>query len=248
MYALLSPAKKMNFDRSRTGLDKTEPVLMTRTGQLAKVLAQKSKDDLAGLMHLSDKLAQLNFDRYQGFSNADQVRAIEAFQGDTYVGFGEKDLDDKTLTYAQDHVGILSGLYGLLRPLDLIKPYRLEMGSKLNVDDHKNLYGFWGDDVTNAVNNNAAQSEAVIGLASKEYLSVIDLKKLNKPFVQCDFKEIKDGKPKTIGLFAKRARGMMARFIVENRVETVDALKEFNSAGYMFDTSLSDKKTLVFTR
>lgn len=248
MYALLSPAKKMNFDCHRTGVEATAPIFADKTAQIATVLKQKTANDLADLMHLSDKLAQLNYDRYQSFEGADQTRAIEAFQGDTYVGFGEKSLSDDDLSYAQNHVGILSGLYGLLRPLDLIKPYRLEMGSKLSVQGSKNLYGFWGDDITQAVNKSAGEALAIIGLASKEYLSAIDTSQLNAPFIQCDFKEIKEGVPKIVGLFAKRARGMMARFIVENKIENAADLKKFNEAGYVFDQNLSDETTLVFTR
>lgn len=248
MYALLSPAKKMDFDRRRTGIEETQPLLKDQAQVLVKNLAKKSAEDLADLMHLSDKLAQLNYDRYQNFAKADQARAIEAFQGDTYVGFGEKDLDDKTLSYAQDHIGILSGLYGLLRPLDLIKPYRLEMGTKLATEAGEKLYDFWGDQITKAVNKNAKGAQAIIGLASNEYLSAVDLKKLDVPFIQCDFKETKDGKPKTIGLFAKRARGMMARFIVENRIEKTQDLKKFNAGDYKFNADLSDENTYVFVR
>ncbi len=248
MYALLSPAKKMSFDRQRTGLNQTKPSLTKYTNKILTVLKQKSQDDLADLMNLSDNLAQLNYDRYQSFSTAEESRAIEAFQGDTYVGFAQQDLSDDNLNYAQNHIGILSGLYGLLRPFDLIKPYRLEMGTKLKIDQHKKLYDFWGDVITDCVNQYAQKSEAIINLASKEYISAINTDKLNAPFVTCDFKEMKDGQAKTIGLYAKRARGMMARYIVENRVETLDDLKNFNSADYQFSSSSSDAQTLVFIR
>ncbi len=248
MYALLSPAKKMSFDRHRDGVQETSPILVEKTAEIVKVLKGKTADDLSELMHLSEKLAQLNYKRYQSFGQTEQGRAVEAFQGDTYVGFSQADLSEADLTYAQNHVGILSGLYGLLRPLDVIAPYRLEMGTKLSVQGSKNLYEFWGDTITKTVNKQAGNAQAIINLASKEYISVIDPAKLKVPFTTCDFKEVKEGKPKTIGLFAKRARGMMARYIVKNRIENIDGLKAFNLADYTFDAALSNDKIVTFIR
>ena len=173
-----------------------------------------------------------------------------AFRGDTYVGLDADSLSQDDATYAQDHLGLLSGLYGLLRPLDLMQPYRLEMGTKIANDRGEDLYDFWGDKITEAVNTatQGHNNRAVISLASNEYIKAIKPKALEGDFITCHFKEIKDGVPKTIGLFAKRARGMMARYMIQNRVEQPEDLKGFDSDGYSFAADLSDEQNFTFIR
>lgn len=254
MLALLSPAKKLDFDADWNVENTTTPHFIDETKTLVSVLKNKSPADLQDLMGISDKLAELNYERYQNFKTPftkDNARpAVKAFQGDTYVGLDAQSLTQKDLDFAQNHIAILSGLYGLLRPLDLMQAYRLEMGTKLNNSKGKNLYDFWGDTLTqfcdDAVTNH--KDKTIVCLASNEYIKAIDSRKLNAPFITCDFKEMKNGKPKTIGLFAKKARGMMARYIIHNRIEKHEDLKGFKTDGYAFDAALSNAKRYVFAR
>lgn len=217
---------------------------------IVAVMKKFKPADLEKLMSISPKLAQLNADRFKNFAAQDTAAAILAYQGDTYVGLNARDLSDDDLTWAQDHLGILTGLYGVLRPLDMIQPYRLEMGTKLAIGKHKNLYQYWGNDITDHLNKMIKKHKlnAVIGCASKEYLDAVHTADLPVPFINCDFKEIKNGKPTTIGLFAKRARGGLARYVIEHRVTDPAALKKFNSGGYKFDKTLSSDTNFVFTR
>ncbi len=205
-------------------------------------------------MNLSDKLADLNFQRYQAFQppfnlgNAKQ--AALAFMGDTYVGLQAATLGEDDLAYAQDHLRIISGLYGLLRPLDLIQPYRLEMGTKFPVARKPDLYGFWNGTLAPALDA-ATEGHAdatIVNLASNEYIKAIDKKKLKSPVITAVFKEIKDGQTRVIGMFAKQARGMMARHMIENRVDRPEGLKDFNSGGYAYRDDLSDDANFVYTR
>lgn len=268
VYVLLSPAKTLDFKIRRTGVTATLPQFQARANQLVKELRQLSPQELGALMKLSDKLAALNVERFNMFQNLDEADpacdpaalqldereqyapAILAYRGDTYQGLNAPDLSDEDLHWAQDHVGILTGLYGVLRPLDMIQPYRLEMGTKLPVGEHENLYQFWGETITDAINAHmAAQGiTAVIGCASKEYLDAVKTDHLQVPFIQCDFKEKKDGALKIVGLFAKRARGMMARYVIENRITDVQQLKQFDFGGYQFEGALSSDHHFVFVR
>lgn len=254
VYVLLSPAKTMVFDRARPHMDGATPYFQKHAVTLAAVLAKMGAAKIGKLMAVSDKLAKLNDERFKAFAakpSADATDlAILAFRGDTYIGLDAKTLTDAQLKKAQKHIGMLSGLYGVLSPLDLIQPYRLEMGSALTVNAYKNLYGFWGDAITKRVNALVKEnkSRAVIGCASNEYLSAVNTDALDVPFIQCDFKEIKNGKATTVGLFAKRARGMMARFVVEHDIKDADALKKFNGGGYAFDKKASTDGICVFTR
>lgn len=250
VYVLLSPAKKMSVENVRQKLRTTAPHFTDETIVLSDTMRKFTPSKLKTLMDISDALAKLNAERFKAFGTQDTQAGILAFQGDTYVGFDAKTLDDAQLKAAQNHVGILSGLYGVLRPLDAIEPYRLEMGSRVAIDRATDLYGFWGDKVTKRVAALAKKSgaKAVIGCASQEYLKVVDTQKLGVPFIQCDFKEMKNGKATTIGLFAKRARGMMARYVVENGVTDVKALQKFAMDGYAFDKTLSDDAHFVFVR
>lgn len=254
VFVLLSPAKTMAFDRPRPQLKGHVPHFQKNAVELAAALKKMGAAKIGALMDLSEKLARLNADRYGHFSATpatDQTDlAVLAYRGDTYVGLDAGTLTDAQLKAAEKHIGILTGLYGILSPLDRIQPYRLEMSTPLAAAGHKNLYAYWDGRITDRLNallkkNKAA---AVIGCASNEYLSAVDTAALNAPFIQCDFKEIKNGKPTTIGLFAKRARGMMARFVVENGITDPDALKTFQAGKYKFDKKLSTDDTFVFTR
>ncbi len=254
MLALLSPAKKLDMEAKAKTTDFTQPLFQDDTKVLARQLKAMPQQEIGDLMKLSDKLAELNHDRYQEFSfpfsNDNAKQAVYAFQGDTYVGLDADTIDSKDISYLQDHVRILSGLYGLLRPLDLMQAYRLEMGTKLENEKGKNLYDFWGEKLTNCLNEDikSHKNKVFVNLASNEYISAVDPKKLDGDMITPQFKEMKDGKPKMIGLFAKRARGMMARFMVENKIEKPEDLKDFNMDGYQFQTKASNEREYVFLR
>ena len=254
MFALISPAKKLDFDSECAIKKCTQPYFLDDTQELIKVTKKLSSQDLQNLMKISDKLGTLNHNRFQRFSTPftnDNARpAVTAFRGDTYVGLDADSLTMDDLSYAQKHLGILSGLYGLLRPLDLMQAYRLEMGTKLNNKRGEDLYDFWGDALTNACEKavKTHKDKSIISLASNEYIKAVKPKELNVPFITCHFKELKNGTPKTIGLFAKRARGAMARYIIQNRVETPTGLKKFKEDGYGFMAELSDDENYVFLR
>ncbi len=254
MLALISPAKKLDFEAKAPISKSTQLRFQEETQVLVGILKKKSKKDIQSLMSLSDNLGQLNYERYQGFESDfmpdNSKQAVYAFRGDTYVGLDADSLSAQDVDFAQKHLGILSGLYGFLRPLDLIQPYRLEMGTTLGNKRGEDLYDFWGNLITAAVNEavQGHKDQSVICLASNEYIKAVKPKKLNGGFVTCDFKEMKNGAPKTIGLFAKRARGAMARYMIQNRIETPHGLKSFNADGYAFQPKMSDEKTLVFVR
>lgn len=254
MLALLSPAKKLDATAARTDLPATRPVFLKDAIALAAIARKLTKRQLAGLMGISDKLAALNHTRFQAFAptaTADNAKhALLAFAGDTYIGLNAKTLSDDDLAYAQDHVRILSGLYGLLRPLDLIQPYRLEMGTKLATPKGEDLYDFWGDKLTAEVNKIVAKEKTpvVVNLASAEYFSALKPEKLKARLVTPVFKEEKSGVAKILGMMAKRARGMMARYIIEERITDPEALKKFAAGGYRYQPARSTGDTLVFHR
>jgi uncharacterized protein len=250
VFVLLSPSKTLDFDTRRTGLKSTVPHFQARAIELAGVLKKLSAMQLGKLMSISPKLSELNAARYKKFSEQVAAPAVLAYQGDTYVGLNAADLSDEELKWAQNHIGILTGLYGMLQPLDAMQAYRLEMGTKLVVGSHKDLYAYWGSDITDRINALVKKNKlnAVIGCASNEYLSSVQIEDLDVPFINCDFKENKSGKLATVGLFAKRARGMMARYVIEHQVADAEALKKFNSAGYKFDKKLSTETNYVFVR
>ena len=254
MLAVLSPAKKLDMEKPAPISDYSQPEFMTETEELVAVLRHMSREELGGLMKLSDKLTELNYDRYRRFdapftlSNAKQ--AAYAFQGDTYVGFDAESLSTEDMIYAQDHVRVLSGLYGLLRPLDLMHAYRLEMGTPLKNPKGKNLYNFWGDKLTAALKETVKddQNPVVINLASHEYSKALAPEKLGGGMITPHFKEMKEDGPKVIGLYAKRARGAMARYMVENRIENPEDLKDFDIDGYQFQPKASNDTDWVFLR
>ena len=254
MLALISPAKKLDTENEPPLGDFTIPQLLENSEELVVTLKGLEKGRLKVLMNLSDALTELNQARYERYatpftpSNAKQ--AVFMFRGDTYVGLDADTLTKDDLKYAQKHLNILSGLYGVLRPLDLIQPYRLEMGSRLSTQRGRDLYDFWGSRLTDACNEVTASHEnrTVVSLASNEYIKAIQPQSLAGPFVTCHFKEIREGVPRTIGLVAKKARGRMARFMVQNRVESEDDLKGFGEDGYAFEPDLSSDEDLVFVR
>ena len=254
MLALISPAKKLDADNEAPFGDFTMPQLLDNSDELVDTVKGLGKARLKALMNLSDSLTELNHARYERyatpFTSSNATQAVFMFRGDTYVGLDADTLSKDDLTYAQSHLGILSGLYGLLRPLDLIQPYRLEMGSKLSTQRGRDLYDFWGSWLTDVCNEVTAshKNRTVVSLASNEYIKAIQPQGLAGPFVTCHFKEMRDGAPRTIGLVAKKARGRMARFMVQNRVENEEGLKGFSEDGYAFKPELSSDDDLVFVR
>lgn len=203
-------------------------------------------------MDISDKLADLNWQRNKAwktpFTTENARPAVYAFAGDVYIGLDAYHIPEDKLDDLQDRLRILSGLYGLLKPLDLVQPYRLEMGTQLPVGDNKNLYEYWKQKLTTSLNKELKRGELFVNLASDEYASAIDFKALKVPVVKADFKDMKDGKLKMISFFAKKARGMMVRYIIDTNAQTIDDLKGFNYDGYGFDANLSKANHLVFTR
>lgn len=251
IYALISPAKTMDFAKAnRAGLVLDTPLFAKETTDILKALKTYGAPALGKLLSVSDKLAQLNATRMAEFAKAPQAAAILAYRGDTYIGFNADQLSNAQLQQAHKTIGILSGFYGLVRPVDAIKPYRLEMSTSLNVGKHNNLYSFWGNKITDAINTQSAaiKAKAVVCLASAEYAKAIDVAKLAVPFIVCDFKERKNGKLQTIGLLAKRARGSMANYIVTTKAKTPEDLKKFDIGGYKFDAKLSTDTHFVFVR
>ncbi len=252
MKIVLSPAKKLDLKSKYPNYDYTVPVFIEDAAKLIEVLKQKSPEEIKELMKLSDNLANLNWERYQNWSKfhtTDTARpAIFTFNGDVYEGLDIKSFNEADLFKANDKIRILSGLYGILRPFDLIYPYRLEMGTKLEFDGYKNLYEYWRDKITGYLNKDLKKDEVLVNLASQEYFKAIDRKKLDHPVVDIVFKDYKDGDLKTISLYAKKARGMMSKFIVENNIDNIEDLKLFNMGGYQYDENLSEENKLVFTR
>ena len=254
MKIVISPAKSLDFETALPTQVHSQPTYLEEATTLNTALARKSKKAIGELMHISDKLAQLNKDRYQQFHTPftpENARpAVYAFNGDVYTGLDIYTLPQEKIDALQDKLRILSGLYGILKPLDLIQAYRLEMGTTLKTGRKKNLYDFWGDKPTLYLNEELADDELFINLASTEYFKVINPKKLKVPVITPVFKDFKNGKLKVISFFAKKARGMMVRYILDKDVSTLEALKGFNYDGYGYSTEHSDeaKGVLVFTR
>lgn len=254
MLILLSPAKSLNFEDHFKTPDTSLPRFLDRSSELIEILRGFSAADLSKLMGISDALAKLNVERNKNWSpeptDENSRAAIFAFRGDTYIGFDADTMTENDLIYAQDHLRILSGLYGVLKPLDLIQPYRLEMGSRMANSEGKNLYAFWGRKVTDAINEDLRDrpDEVVVNLASDEYFRVIDRGILKHDIVHPVFMDAKNGSYKVISFYAKRARGMMARWILENRPETRLDLQDFDWGGYRFSKEASVSVEPVFLR
>ena len=254
MLTLLSPAKKLNLDPIDSPLELTRPRLDTDMRELAQVAKRQSAADLKRLMHISDALAELNHARFKAFDLAGQSNSAKpaglTFDGDVYWGLEAKSLDPATLAYAQDHLRILSGLYGLLRPLDQIQPYRLEMGTRLATARGKTLYDFWGDRISAALEGDLADhaDRTIVNLASDEYFTAIDRAALAAPVVTAMFLNLKEGEARKLMYHVKFGRGLMARWIMQNRIAKAEDLKHFDAEGYRFDSARSTDTQLVFTR
>ena len=254
MLILVSPAKTLDFEQPALTKEHSQSDFLTSSQELIQVCQQLTPADIASLMKVSDKIAGLNaarFGQWQPNLNLDNAKqAIFAFRGDVYTGFDADTLSETEITQTQSQLRILSGLYGLLRPLDLILPYRLEMGTSLANPKGKNLYEFWGDTLTEAVNKALVEHEndIIINLASNEYFKAIKVKKLQGQLITPAFKDCKKGQYKVISFFAKRARGMMARYLIQNRVNSLAGLKAFDVAGYYYSEEQSSPATPTFLR
>lgn len=252
MIILISPAKSLDFSTKFNCETYSIPEFLPESKKLALELKKFSCSDLEKLFHVSKNLAELNFKRFQNFSNKADLKnsrqALLAFDGDVYAGINKINFGKKDFDFAQKHLRILSGLYGLLKPLDLIQAYRLEMGTDFKKFDFiaKNLYEFWGDKITQSIN--LSSEKTVINLASEEYFSAINLKKIKAAVVNIIFKEQKAGKLKIVGINAKKARGLMVNFIIKNKITKVEELKGFAEAGYKFDSKLSSEKSFLFVK
>ena len=254
MLILLSPAKTLDFDTPAVTNKATQPAFLDRSAELVDVLKQYSPHDIGTLMKLSPALSELNVQRYHDwklpFSAQNAKAAVLAFKGDVYTGLNADTLSEDQFQFAQEHVRILSGLYGVLKPLDLIQPYRLEMGTKLKNARGKDLYAFWGDEITDALNLHLQQEaqNVIVNLASNEYFGAVKAKKLHGRLVTPVFKDEKNGQYKIISFYAKKARGLMTRWIIEQGLTDESRLYEFNVAGYRYCTEESQGDTLVFKR
>ena len=254
MLFLLSPAKSRDYETPLGDVPHTQPQFKAQSQALIEVLRTQSPQQIASLMDLSDALSALNVARYAAWSPRSTLRnarpAVLAFNGDVYEGLQARTLPVAALEWAQQHMAILSGLYGVLRPLDLLQPYRLEMGTRLATPQGSNLYQFWGSSIAQHLNQRlrADTSPVVVNLASQEYFKAVDRKTLKAPVVECVFEDYKGGAYKVISFHAKRARGLMARYAIEHRITTPEGLKHFDSEGYAYAPETSGLERLVFRR
>lgn len=254
MLFLLSPAKSLDYDTPPQVNTHTQPLFSRQSAALIDVLKTKTPQDISSLMKLSDALSGLNVARYQAWSEKltakNSKQCVLAFNGDVYEGLNAKTLSAAQLDWAQQHLCILSGLYGVLRPLDWMQPYRLEMGTTLATQKGSNLYQFWGSQISSYLNDRAAAdtSPIIVNLASEEYFKAVDLKTLKARVVSCVFEDFKNDKYKIISFHAKRARGLMVRYAIEKKIATVKKLEGFNAEGYCFEAALSEPDRLVFRR
>jgi uncharacterized protein len=254
MLIVVSPAKKLDF-KSKNRIEKyTFPGFLDKSAELAGLLRGFSPGELKKLMNVSDDIANLTFERFSeweaGSGTENSRQAILAFRGDVYRGMEPESFTGVDMDFAQDHLRMISGLYGLLRPLDLIRPYRLEMGTDLKTGPVKSLYAYWSDTITNALNDelNDHEEKVIINLASQEYFRAVNPERLQGSVVTPVFKEYRDGGYRVIGIIAKKSRGRMTRFIIKNKLERVDEIKHFNLDGYAYDDNMSSDKEWVFTR
>ncbi|MEY8205039.1 MAG: peroxide stress protein YaaA [Bermanella sp.] len=252
MLLLVSPAKTLDYTTPLPITDFSQPEMLADAQELIDQLQSLSPAEVASLMSLSDKLAHLNTSRFQHwqlpFNQQNARPAIYAFKGDVYTGLDAYALSASDMTFAQSHLRMLSGLYGLLKPLDLMQAYRLEMGTKYANSRGKNLYEFWGNSITDKLNEQLSSEDVLLNLASNEYFKAVNKKRLQAQIITPVFKDEKNGQFKIISFYAKKARGMMAAYVIKNRIKNVDAIKQFDSAGYEFNEALSNAKEWVFTR
>jgi len=252
MKIIISPAKSLDFESKVPTSLHTQPRFLEQSEKLHKKLKTLSKKKLSDLMKISDDLASLNYERNQNwetpFSPQNSKQAIYAFTGAVFQGIDVQSLSEEKIPLLQENLRILSGLYGLLKPLDLMQPYRLEMGTKLKVGKTENLYTFWNDRIATALNEELADDELLVNLASTEYFKVIPKKVLKVPMITPVFKDFKNGQYKIIMTYAKKARGLMVRYIIDHNVKTIEDLKGFNVDSYRFSDEMSSQNELVFTR
>ena len=254
MLYLLSPAKSLDYESALPEVTATQPQFVAQSTELIATLKKKTPKQIAELMDLSEALSTLNVERYKAwtpvFTPQNARPAVLAFNGDVYEGLDAKTLKPKDLQWAQDHVAILSGLYGVLRPLDLMQPYRLEMGTSLKHGKKNNLYQFWGTQIADYLNQQLTgqKNPLIVNLASQEYFKAVDRKTLQARVIECVFQDHKNGQYKIISFFAKRARGLMARYAIQHKASTVEQLQGFNLEGYAFAPDVSGADTLVFRR
>ena len=254
MITVLSPAKKLSTDCFSEGNRFSKPVFLEQSSNLVSILKSYDPPDLQSLMGISENLSELNWERFQSWttntSPDDSRQAVYSFKGDTYTGLDADTLKDSDLDFAQNNIRILTGLYGLLKPLDLMLPYRLEMGTKLENKHGKNLYEFWGESLSKTLSKELEnhKNKIIINCASNEYFKSIDNSSLDADVIDPQFKEIKNGKTRIISFFAKKARGMMARYIIDNKIVNSEDIYNFDLAGYKYDESLSSIQKPVFTR
>jgi len=252
MLTLLSPAKTLDYESPVQTDVMTTPGFLDQSAALIDTLREYSVDDISALMKLSTKLAELNVQRYSDWSvpfpDGQARQALLAFKGDVYTGLAAETLNQDELEFAQQHVRMLSGLYGILKPLDAMLPYRLEMGTKLANPAGKDLYAFWGDTITDALNAELEDEAVVVNLASNEYFKAVKPKRLNARLITPVFKDEKNGTYKIISFYAKKARGMMARYIIDQRIDAPEDLQAFDVAGYRFSLEDSQGDTWVFKR
>lgn len=252
MLTVISPAKTLDFDTPAHTSKNSMPLFPERTEALVDIMRNKTSKDLIKLMRISQRLAELNVDHYRNFKpdSSRKKQAVLAFRGDVYIGLDATGYTERDFNFAQKHLRVLSGLYGLLRPLDLIQPYRLEMGIKLKTPQGKSLYEFWGEDITNRVASElkAQKNRTLVNLASKEYFKAVHPSLLPGRLITPVFKDYNNGTYKVFGFFAKKARGSMASYIVKNRIDRPGDIKSFDVDGYRYNESFSGGDTWVFTR
>lgn len=254
MITVISPAKKLSDECHAYEADHSQPAYLVKSTELVDQLKSYEPSHLQSLMGISEKLSVLNWERYQSwnpsFSSNNSRQAFFTFKGDTYTGLDADTLSSEDLSFSQNHTRILSGLYGVLKPLDLIMPYRLEMGTKIENKFGKNLYDFWGDELVADLEKDLSNHDSryIVNCASVEYFKSIDKDSLNGKVITPVFKEIKEGKARIVSFFAKKARGMMARYIIQNQINDPDEIRKFDLGGYEYNDSLSNTMEPVFTR
>jgi cytoplasmic iron level regulating protein YaaA (DUF328/UPF0246 family) len=254
MLTVISPAKTLDFETSERKHKATQPQFLARAAELVEDARGLDPDDIRALMGVSESIAELNHQRFMNwsrpFNKSNAKQSLLAFKGDVYVGLDAGTLSDEQLSFAQQHLRILSGLYGLLRPLDLMQPYRLEMGLPFANSGGKNLYEFWNPAITDALNTSLRKSgtKVLVNLASQEYFRAVQSRALDADVITPVFKDLKGDRYKVISFFAKKARGQMARFIIENELQEPDSLKKFKTGGYRYNKGESSARELVFTR
>ena len=254
MLTVISPAKTLDFETPTVTEAFTQPSNLTQSRKLIRRLRQFSAPDLSKLMKVSDNIGELNQQRFKQwktpFKPENARQALFAFKGDVYIGLDAYSLNEQDVDFAQDHLRILSGLYGVLRPLDLMQAYRLEMGTRLDTEQGHNLYQFWDTRITDTLNRELKQSgsNSLINLASNEYFKAIKPKQLEAEIITPVFKDYNKGSYQVIGFFAKKARGMMARYLIDQKIDQPEAIKEFNREGYAYNSALSKSNEWVFTR